>query len=577
MAVRDMSESHIEADFCLTGHYERKLKHLNKQKEGKKRLKRLAGNIDVPQAAFFEVLSSRRAFSTSSAYHSQVLDPVASYLPDDLTIPLVRSPDLYSPAHDPFEPDVLSPRERSTCLSSFHQLITSPNPGITSEDLHAAFDQLPRDAHIFTPAELTKLVRTIHTLDRRKGTQRRQVDARLSKIVTELRRLRTTFSARPVEPAALISRARHRRRVTSRTVVAAERTFRGLFPDPTLLRTDDDKRRYRMSVNHILYLCGLAGEKRRFEPWWNKMGDAGIEHDSFAFLARQILLQKNGQIDDLPQLLGSALERIDKTQGRIVLINHVLFVHAMAGRWDVVTSAYSKLRAYQGTEALPFPLDAFPRDLLAIPDDVIPSRSTYSSLVHVLSHNGHLSAALTIMRHMFEANYTPFVPEYITLFKGFARHGHTPPSSPGPAKRLFPFWETYNSAEPKPDRISWIWSRGALGVGVAQPETDSPWTKEVLDEIFRSYIALTPGGATGVPNSRNSRRAPSPRQVWTVMCAFARTTNGDEQVMSEAWEAMERKFGSEGWVGWRTEGRLERLRSGLERISGNQLSAMDVD
>ncbi|KAK4689864.1 hypothetical protein P7C73_g250, partial [Tremellales sp. Uapishka_1] len=41
------------------GHYERKMKHLNKQKEGKKRLKRLAGNIDIPQAAFFDVLSSR--------------------------------------------------------------------------------------------------------------------------------------------------------------------------------------------------------------------------------------------------------------------------------------------------------------------------------------------------------------------------------------------------------------------------------------------------------------------------------------------------------------------------------------
>jgi len=40
------------------GHYERKLKHLNKQKEGKKKMKRI-GNIELPQAAFFDVLSNK--------------------------------------------------------------------------------------------------------------------------------------------------------------------------------------------------------------------------------------------------------------------------------------------------------------------------------------------------------------------------------------------------------------------------------------------------------------------------------------------------------------------------------------
>lgn len=40
------------------GHYERKLKHLNRQKEGKKLMKRV-GNIELPQAAFFDMLSSK--------------------------------------------------------------------------------------------------------------------------------------------------------------------------------------------------------------------------------------------------------------------------------------------------------------------------------------------------------------------------------------------------------------------------------------------------------------------------------------------------------------------------------------
>ena len=39
------------------GHYERKLKHLNKQKEGKKRLRRF-GNVDLPTEAFYQVLDN---------------------------------------------------------------------------------------------------------------------------------------------------------------------------------------------------------------------------------------------------------------------------------------------------------------------------------------------------------------------------------------------------------------------------------------------------------------------------------------------------------------------------------------
>ncbi|CAE6453790.1 unnamed protein product, partial [Rhizoctonia solani] len=40
------------------GHYERKMKVLNKQKEGKKKMKRI-GNVELPQEAFYDVLSSK--------------------------------------------------------------------------------------------------------------------------------------------------------------------------------------------------------------------------------------------------------------------------------------------------------------------------------------------------------------------------------------------------------------------------------------------------------------------------------------------------------------------------------------
>ncbi|KAH9966832.1 GTP-binding protein lepa [Russula dissimulans] len=41
------------------GHYERKMKHLENQKEAKRKLKRI-GRVDLPQEAFFDILSTRR-------------------------------------------------------------------------------------------------------------------------------------------------------------------------------------------------------------------------------------------------------------------------------------------------------------------------------------------------------------------------------------------------------------------------------------------------------------------------------------------------------------------------------------
>ena len=42
----------------LAGHYERKMKHLENQKESKRRMKRI-GSVDLPQEAFFDILSTK--------------------------------------------------------------------------------------------------------------------------------------------------------------------------------------------------------------------------------------------------------------------------------------------------------------------------------------------------------------------------------------------------------------------------------------------------------------------------------------------------------------------------------------
>jgi translation elongation factor EF-4 len=41
------------------GHYERKMKHLENQKESKRRMKKM-GRVELPQEAFFEILSNKQ-------------------------------------------------------------------------------------------------------------------------------------------------------------------------------------------------------------------------------------------------------------------------------------------------------------------------------------------------------------------------------------------------------------------------------------------------------------------------------------------------------------------------------------
>lgn len=45
-------------NYCFAGHYERKMKHLENQKESKRRMKRI-GSVDLPQEAFFDILSTK--------------------------------------------------------------------------------------------------------------------------------------------------------------------------------------------------------------------------------------------------------------------------------------------------------------------------------------------------------------------------------------------------------------------------------------------------------------------------------------------------------------------------------------
>lgn len=550
------------------GHYERKLKHLNKQKEGKKRLKRLAGNIDIPQSAFFEVLSARpRAYSTMVERHA--VD--ASFLPllPDLPVEDVEeSLPAVDPGHptEPIRPHSLSPEKRSTLLSELHRLIDDRKS--TPTQLHAAYLDLCLSspyAHILTAEELRGLLRAMADPRRTDGAASQAEAENLSHVVEELQEVIGDGSTglNGLELAVLMTTSRFRGNVSSNDLRIAEDKFRELFPAvPTSI---DGLQEYARCLTRVLYLCALAGEDQRFEFWWDRLQEVNADQeDSWSIVVRVMMFQRSGQTESVVELV-NASSHLDSASFTI-LLNFAIWSLALDGRFGAVAAAYESLRPSSH-----LPLKTEREQRIRIPSNSKPTRQTFGLLINGFAHAGDLESALTIMGDALEDGYTPGVPEYIALFRGFARHGEVPDVAAGEAAALFPVWEDNHTLASQGDvgtvdrrgRIESIWERGIFRrdpPAHLANKAENPWTRSALDSLFAGFMAVLP--STGLRAEKSASRAPSPKQVYKVLLAFARVTNGDPNVVRGAWEAMHRKFGEEGggWRSWREDGRLRRIR-----------------
>lgn len=631
---------------CFVGHYERKMKHLNKQKEGKKRLKRLAGNIDIPQSAFFEVLSSRpRSFSTSARHlHAasddavaplESTDPILRLLPDDLARGDSNPQQLQSSDREypPIDRSDLSPHERASLLSAMHRLTTAPRKGAPSngDELYKTFIDLylasPHERP-FTPPELGQIIRTMirprRSSDQSLGAGR--ATDQLASVVDELREIVTHRGVHRLE-MAIVYASRYRRKPSFPEFTAAEQRFRRLFPNslppPSAAsggeigsESTEERKAYKEGINHLLYLAALRKDDYHFNEWWNRMVAAGLQADSWSTLARMILLQETGRTEAMIISLNVFLRKYDdptaNIRGRdennaaVVLVNYALFGMATTGRWGEVASIYDRLRPGERL----FPKDSrylgyddeSPQELsIDVPPNLVPSRVTFSLLVHALAFSGKLAPALSAMKHMLEDGYAPSTQEYAALLEGFARFGVIPSKEAGRASDLFPRLETLatdfgsgssvtmEGASTSASRsvgsasATSIWERGVSVFRTrttrsASPPPPNPWTLEALEQIWSSFLSLqpSPGDYGGVGNGAGARvspmdRVPSPRAMWTGLLAWSRMTNGDEGAVWGAWEDLREVFGDEqarekGWKGWRMDGRLRRVVGDLEEI-----------
>ncbi|TXT06592.1 uncharacterized protein COLE_05923 [Cutaneotrichosporon oleaginosum] len=535
------------------GHYERKMKHLNKQKEGKKRLKRLAGNIDIPQTAFFDVLSSRpRTFSTSARQSVSFLE----HLPD---VPL-PPPELAMGAEkvSPIGRHDLSPEQRSALLSVIMSQ-TSGQLDLTSEALFANFTRLylASTTNAFTPDELRTIARTIHATDRRFKANMRSANERFETVVNALRETagNNTEAIRGLELAILVSSSRAQRHVPQPVLRKAESVFMALYPSPPKA---SEMTGYKMCFNHILYLCAMARSPGRLNAWWSKMIREGVTPDSWSYLSRILVCGGMHNINGVVAELAFTLPKVEGADA-LVLANTALWMAVRADRWDVAGALHSALSARMAddvTRALSNV--ALPSSLVEPLTRLAPDRVTSAILVEAHTFRGDLLAALNVLREMFAAGHAPGVPEYMAMFHGFARHGVIGSGPAGDAAAAFPFWHDNHASS----GLDNPWGDEEPGHFSSNYRPASLWTQAALEDLFTSFLALPP--------PRTSRktlpRAPGANAVYRTLLAFGRVTNSDGRAVRAALNAMMSKFGpgnEEGWVGWHEDKRHKKIRTVL--------------
>lgn len=549
------------------GHYERKMKHLNKQKEGKKRLKSLAGNIQVPQTAFYEVLSTRPRSYSTQARHIDIDQHLPPLPPTDLVLPPL-------PTSSPLPKHDISPQQRSALLSTIHSNISKPS--FTSDSLFSHFTKLYLSAppNTFTPIELHAIAKAMHTIDRRHKLHLWQARDRFDTVINALRDTagrERKDGVRGLELAILVTNARSTRHVSQQQLRTVERLFRKLYPEVPTGR--DDRKAYIMAINNMLYLSALARSPSQLNAWWGKMINEGIEPDSYAYLTRILVHGGRHNSQAAVAELERALPRIPKMDHRVVLVNSTMWMAARAGDWGIVSALYSALRQPDSAADVLEAAGLNP-SLAQYLEPLRPDRITYALLINSYAFSGDLVAALNIMREMYADKHMPGVEEYAALFKGFARFGAVPSGPAGPAAAAFPMWHDANATRRGAGLSNpWGEDNGTEGGDFTSnypPSASSLWTQAALEDLFSSFLALQPS------RSRDKCWGPSAKSVYFTLLAFARVTNGDIGIVRGAFEAMKRKFGNEnaeGWIGWHEDKRLQRISRMLEQDAEQQLSS----
>lgn len=594
-----------------SGHFERKLKQLTKQKEGKKRLKMLAGNIEVPQSAFYQVLSSRpRSFSTytrlqSSAQTSMMNDEAFQPLPPNTGPDHVLEnflPDLDGlPSkferherrkHEPLSRLTQSPISRSKHLAGLYKAGTVTPSNTSIKHVYAAYTQAFHSSpygSMLSPDEIMLIIKQIVRISEQKarGNDRAAVDSQVRTVIRHLTDLTGGDASGFVLGVLLRIEPRSSKRHSEFEIATAEARIRSLMAENPGPRLEDCR-------DQIDYFMGMLSvmrtEEGKFEQYWEELFTDRLTPQARNYADK---LRYFSILDDdrrFQETLGQALEA--SINGKRYILNTAMIAFAEKGQWGRAAEIYIALT---GHSDVGFPLDRA-SCTLSIPPMITANRQSYSLLLRQVALAGYLEGSLRILKEMYSKQHVPFVYEYLSLFSGFQAFGEIAPQT-GSALELFPRVETFMvgrtvvgqrlenvSRSNDLQNFVKIWERGrtataggstalgehsgaALSSGPSDPEkaTENEWRLKMFHSLFEAFMALQPGTRM-VPDNTI---APGPQFVWGILMAVSRMTGGDHVLIKQVWDAMNQKFKGETgekWFEWRLNNRLERVVKGLEEL-----------
>lgn len=579
-----------------TGHYERKLKHLNKQKEGKKKLKMLAGNIEVPQSAFFEVLSSRpRSFSTytrldapnrpdqldDEAYHprppSKPSTSFSSIVADLDGLP--SKPFIHEKRrHEPLSRATQSPINRSRHLSALYKAGSVAPSTTDSNEVFSTYAQAFQSSPygpMLSPGETMLIVKQLVRLgtQRARGVERASTESQIKEITGHLTDLVGDDATEFVEGILLRVEPRSYKWHSGWELHVAQNRVEKLMAKHVGARLEP----YRDKVNYFLDMLAVTKDDHRFEEYWNRLFPGRLHPLAEDYVSRIRYYARIGSEARVAEIIQEALNAPIKRKH--FLLNEAMVYYAKSGQSDTVAEIYTALTK---DHTIGYPLDR-PSSIFDIPDTVKANRGTYTLLLQHMTMAGHLGPSLHLLEKMYENQHVPFIPEYLSIFSGFSAFGEIAPPS-GLAVDLFPkvekfkvgrtvqsqreenvvrsndsrsfvkIWEMGKTS--LPDSTSSTGENGVKGV----EKTD--WTLEMFQSLFTAFIALRPDTRMVLV----STVAPNPNAVWSVLMAVSRMSGGNHVMIKQAWEAMDEKFSGksgERWFEWRTNNRLQRVVKGL--------------
>ncbi|KAK4335399.1 hypothetical protein RTBOTA2_004164 [Rhodotorula toruloides] len=384
-------------------------------------------------------------------------------------------------------------------------------------------------------------------------------------------------------------------------------------PSPARLTHRDRKSGFRdrsaeqRLYNALLFVVGRAKMWDLFDQVLRRMKEEGFEGDCATIVELIKREEKRaGPLLNAWRYFEQAVATPMYEEGRENEVEAVwaamVWVYAKQGRFEEAMRMYEAMRA-RATVALddlrPSSPAAYDRDWLkqgfassTTGVAKVPSASAstgitvrappvndrvYTSLLQAFAFRGELRSALRILRHISKSTnpaIQPAIHHFSPIFQAFANHGGGLYGNPaasvnetlikGTRVSQYALKRDASPLAALTQQAAAKAVRGQRGAAASPPE--DPFTLDNLATIFQSFLSISAPPSTSHPSLPylGARTAPTARQIFWILFAFDKLSQGDSELVLEVWDELVRKFAEEegrrkGWTGWYMDNRVARL------------------